>query len=352
LLGWLGKRANSVVESLAAATESAALDLFANVIREIEHESIDQAELSTLTSQLKDQSGRPASRGIAGLARISDWADSRHNVFLRLSEIPLLFTLQVAYAAESWRAGYGRQLRGWVDAVGEIEALLSLAGYSFEHPADPFAEIVDSGGPLFEATEIAHPLLPSATAVSNSLTLGSSPRILIVSGSNMAGKSTLMRSVGINTLMALAGAPVRAERLRLTPLALGTCLRHTDSLQEHRSGFYTEALRIRLICDLLDGPLPLLFLFDELLSGTNSKDRRVAAEGVVRTMLSRGAMGMVTTHDLSLTEIAAIFAGDVRNVHLQDKVENGQMSFDYKLRDGVITHSNALELMRMIGLDV
>ena len=352
LLGWLGKRANAVVESLAAATESAALDLFANVIGEIERESIDQAELSSLTATLQDDRGRPASRGVARLARISDWADSRHNVFLRLSEIPLLVTLQVACAAESWRASHGRQLRGWVDAVGEIEGLLSLAGYSFEHPADPFAEIVETSAPLFEATEIAHPLLPSAAAVSNSLTLGSTHRILIVSGSNMAGKSTLMRAVGINALMALAGAPVRAERLRLTPLALGTCLRHTDSLQEHRSGFYTEALRIRLICDLLDGPVPLLFLFDELLSGTNSKDRRVAAEGVVRTMLARGAMGMVTTHDLSLTEIASIFPAEVRNVHLQDKVENGQMSFDYKLRDGVITHSNALELMRMIGLDV
>lgn len=161
-----------------------------------------------------------------------------------------------------------------------------------------------------------------------------------------------MRTVGINTVLALAGAPVRAQRLRLTPLAVGTCLRHSDSLQEHRSGFYTEALRIRLICDLLDGPLPLLFLFDELLSGTNSKDRRIAAEGVVRTMLSRGAIGMVTTHDLSLTEIAAMFPGQVRNVHLEDRVEDGKMSFDYKLRDGVITHSNALELMRMIGLDV
>jgi DNA mismatch repair ATPase MutS len=326
--------------------------LFSNVLREIERESIGQAELSTLTGRLTDARGRPASRGIARLTRISDWADSRHNVFLRLSEIPLLFSLQVAYAAESWRAAHGTQLRGWVDAVGEMEALLSLAGYSFEHPADPFAEIIETGPPLFDATEIAHPLLPAATAVSNSLTLGASPRIVIVSGSNMAGKSTLMRAVGINVLMALAGAPVRAARLRLTPLALGTCLRHTDSLQEHRSGFYTEALRIRLICDLLDGAAPLLFLFDELLSGTNSKDRRVAAEGVVRTMLSRGAMGMVTTHDLSLTEIAAIFPGEVRNVHLQDKVEDGQMSFDYKLRDGVITHSNALELMRMIGLDV
>jgi DNA mismatch repair ATPase MutS len=133
---------------------------------------------------------------------------------------------------------------------------------------------------------------------------------------------------------------------------VGTCLRHTDSLQEHRSGFYTEALRLRRIADLLDGPLPLCFLFDELLSGTNSKDRRIAAEGVIRMMLSKAAIGMVTTHDLSLTEIAAIFPGVVKNVHLQDHVEDGKMTFDYKLRDGVITHSNALELMRMIGLDL
>jgi DNA mismatch repair ATPase MutS len=140
--------------------------------------------------------------------------------------------------------------------------------------------------------------------------------------------------------------------LRLTLLQVGTCLRHTDSLQEHRSGFYTEALRIRRIADLLDGPLPILFLFDELLSGTNSKDRRIAAEGVIRTMIGRRAVGMVTTHDLSLTEIAAIFPREVTNVHLQDRVEHGKMIFDYKLREGVITHSNALELMRMIGLDV
>jgi DNA mismatch repair ATPase MutS len=161
-----------------------------------------------------------------------------------------------------------------------------------------------------------------------------------------------MRTVGLNAVLALAGAPVRASRLRLMPLAVGTCLRHTDSLHEGRSGFYTEVLRIRLICDLLDGPRPVLFLFDELLSGTNSKDRRIAAEGLVRMMLARRAIGMVTTHDLALTEIAAIFPGQVRNVHLQDHVEDGQMRFDYKLRDGIITHSNALELMRMIGLDV
>jgi len=352
MLVWLGKRADAIAERLASATESAALDLLANVVREIEQEPFETPSLAALADRLKGGGdSRAASAGIARLARISDWADSRHNAFLKFSEIPLLFTLQLAYAAESWRATYGTRLRDWVDAVGEMEALLSIAGYSYEHPAYPFAEISEDTAHGFEATEIAHPLLPGS-AISNSLVLASTPQVLIVSGSNMSGKSTLMRTVGINALLALAGAPVRAQRLRLAPMQIGTCLRHTDSLQEHRSGFYTEALRIRAICDLLDGPLPVLFLFDELLSGTNSKDRRVAAEGVVRTMLSRGAIGMVTTHDLSLTEIAAIFPEQVKNVHLQDKVENGKMSFDYKLRDGIITHSNALELMRMIGLDV
>jgi hypothetical protein len=361
LLGWLGKRANHVVETLAGATESAALELIANVIKQVEVEPFAEPELVAISSRLtRDDPRSLVSKRIARLARISDWADSRHNVFLRLSEIPLLFTLQIAYAAESWRARNGSHVRDWIDAIGEMEALLSFAAYSFEHPNDPFAEILEDSSTAFEAVEAAHPLIPTADAVGNTVILAApdpksqapSPRVLIVSGSNMAGKSTLMRTVGINAVLALAGAPVRARRLRLTPLAVGTCLRHSDSLQEHRSGFYTEALRIRLICDLLDGPLPLLFLFDELLSGTNSKDRRIAAEGVVRMMLSRRAIGMVTTHDLALTEIAEMFPGEVKNVHLEDKVENGKMVFDYKLRDGVITHSNALELMRIIGLDV
>lgn len=356
LMAWLFKRCHLLVERLAGATESAALELIAAVIGEIEREPFQEPALVELAKQLRGDGGVPsASRGLSRMARITDWVDGRHNAFLRISEIPFLFTLQVACAADSWRRAHGGQLRGWVDAIGDMEALLSLAGYSYEHPADPFAELLDEATPVFDATEITHPLIPAGDAIRNSLTLArqsATPHVLLVSGSNMSGKSTLMRTIGINTVLALAGAPVRAVHLRLSVLAVGTCLRHTDSLQEHRSGFYTEALRIRRICDVLDGPLPLLFLFDELLSGTNSKDRRVAAEGVVRTMLARGAIGLVTTHDLSLTEIAALFPDEVRNVHLQDKVENGRMSFDYQLRDGVITHSNALELMRMIGLDV
>ena len=359
LLGVLGKRANAIVEALSASTAAAGVELLSNVIEHIEKEPFDEPALAALAARLRGASGRDASRGIRRLARVSDWADSRHNVFMRIAEVPLLVTAQIAYAGQSWRDRHGAQLRDWVDAIGEMEALSSLAGYAYEHPSDPFPELIESGDPLFDATEVAHPLIAAAESVSNTFSLGpslesqdSGPRVLIVSGSNMSGKSTLMRTTGINAVLGLAGAPVRARRLLMTPLAVGTCLRHTDSLQEHRSGFYTEALRIRRIYDLLNGPLPVLFLFDELLSGTNSKDRRIAAEGVIKTMLGRRAIGMVTTHDLALTEIAAIFPGQVKNVHLQDHVEHGKMTFDYKLRDGVITHSNALELMRMIGLDV
>lgn len=347
----VGKRAHVIVEELSAATASASVELLANVIAEIQREPFDDAALLALVARLQGESGSDASRGIARLARVSDWADSRHNVFMRLSELPFLATPQIAYAAQRWRARHGAQLRDWVNVVGEMEALLSIAGYAYEHPADPFPDLVDEPLPLFDATELAHPLIPAADAVRNTFRLDTAPQVLIVSGSNMSGKSTLMRTTGINAVLALAGAPVRAHRLRMTLLAVGTCLRHTDSLQEHRSGFYTEALRIRRIYDLLTG-LPVLFLFDELLSGTNSKDRRIAAEGVIKTMLARRAIGMITTHDLSLTEIAAIFPGQVLNVHLQDHVVDGKMTFDYKLRNGVIAHSNALELMRLIGLDV
>lgn len=355
MLSWLMKRAEAAVEGLSSATISAGLDLLAKVIAEIEGATFDDAALTELAARLKGQApGDAASRGMAQLARVSDWADSRHNAFARVLEIPALFTLQVAFAAEAWKARDGARLRAWVDVVGEMEALLSFAGYAFERPEDTFPEILEvaDGDATYDATEVAHPLIPRAVAVRNTVSLGASPRVLIVSGSNMAGKSTLMRTIGLNAVLALAGAPVRATRMRLTPLVLGTCLRHTDSLREGRSGFFTEVLRIRQICNLQDEPGRVLFLFDELLSGTNSKDRRTAAEALLRMLVARRAIGIVTTHDLALTEIAAILPGDVKNVHLQDHVENGQMRFDYKLRDGVITQSNALELMRMIGLDV
>jgi DNA mismatch repair ATPase MutS len=168
----------------------------------------------------------------------------------------------------------------------------------------------------------------------------------------MSGKSTLLRTVGTNAVLAMAGAPVRAQHLRMSPLHVGASIRVNDSLQEGSSRFYAEITRLRKLFDLSAGNPPLLFLLDELLQGTNSHDRRIGAEGVLRALLSRGAIGLVTTHDLALVEIGATLDGQLHNVHFQEDFENGRLSFDYKLRDGVVTKSNGLALMRSIGLEV
>jgi len=173
-----------------------------------------------------------------------------------------------------------------------------------------------------------------------------------VSGSNMSGKSTLLRTVGINAVLAMAGAPVRAVSLKMTTLAIGTRIRSADSLQEGRSNFYTEILHIRRVFDLAVKKDALLFLFDELLDGTNSHDRRIGAEKLLCCLLDAGAIGMVTTHDLALTEIGSAIGERLKNIHFEDQVEGGKMKFDYRVREGVVAKSNAIELMRIIGLDV
>jgi DNA mismatch repair ATPase MutS len=177
-------------------------------------------------------------------------------------------------------------------------------------------------------------------------------KVLLVSGSNMSGKSTLMRAVGINTVLAMAGAPVRAERVRLTPLRVGASILVNDSLLEGNSRFYAEITRLRQICVLAEERPPVLFLLDELLQGTNSHDRLIGAEGIIGTLVNSGAIGLVSTHDLALTNIATLAKGSLQNVHLQDEIVDGKMRFDFLLRDGVVPKSNGIELMRLIGLDV
>jgi DNA mismatch repair ATPase MutS len=168
----------------------------------------------------------------------------------------------------------------------------------------------------------------------------------------MSGKSTLMRAVGINTVLAMAGAPVRARHLQLTPLQIGASILINDSLKEGSSRFYTEITRIREICDLAENSPPVFFLLDELLQGTNSKDRLIGAEGVVRALLASGAIGLISTHDLALTNIGGQNDHRLHNVHLQDEIRDGKMTFDFKLHNGVVTKSNGIELMRLIGLKV
>jgi len=326
------------------------LRLFAELLIRMERNTFVAAPLVSLVRRLSSHT-LPASATIARLARVVDFSDARNNPFLRMLDTPLLYSVHVALAAERWRRAHGRAIREWIDALGELEALSSLAGYSYEHPLDPFPELGD-GPARFVATELGHPLLPAAKCVRNSVSIEAPTRILLVSGSNMSGKSTLLRTVGINTVLAMAGAPVRARNLRLTPLQVGASIRVNDSLHEGASRFYAEITRLREIYGLLERDLPVLFLLDELLQGTNSKDRRIGAEGIVRAFAAAGAIGLVSTHDLALTDIGGLAPGTLRNVHFQDELLEGQMRFDFILRSGIVTKSNGIELMRAVGLKV
>jgi hypothetical protein len=299
--------------------------------------------------------GAPASREIRRLVRIVATLEARRNLLLAPVSPLLLWGTQCAFAIEAWRGKAGPAIGGWLAALGEVEALASLGAFAFENPGDVFPEVVEEAGATFEAVGLAHPLLAAAKAVRNDVRLGGegAARVLVVSGSNMSGKSTLLRAVGCAAVLSQAGGTVRASALRMSPLAIGATLRIQDSLQAGRSRFYAEILRLRALLDrAAEGSPPLLFLLDEVLAGTNSHDRRIGAEAVIRGLEARGAIGLVTTHDLTLAEIAASRPGVFVNVHFADRFEDGALVFDYRMREGVVDHSNALELMRSIGLEV
>lgn len=336
------------------AVESPAHDLLllAELLARLDRQSFHAALLQDLQRRLKTIDGETASARIAHLGKLGERLDWTDNLYFRPIAFALLWTAQVAVAIERWRMLHGSQIRGWIDAAGEFEALCSLAGYSYEHPGDPFPELIDTPGGCLEAEALAHPLMKESHAVPNDVRLGGETRLWIVSGSNMSGKSTLLRTIGINTVLAWAGAPVRAARMRISPLSLGASIRLQDSLQDGRSRFYAEITRLREIVALTGGGRPVLFLLDELLSGTNSHDRRIGASGIVRALIDRGALGLITTHDLALAHIADSLPGHALNVHFADTLEQGELHFDYRLQPGVVARSNALDLMRSVGLEV
>ena len=326
------------------------LALLAEILGRLERERFASPTLARLRSEL-DTDGKPPSLQVERLSRLIQILDSLKNQFFAPIAFVLLIPAQLALAVERWRRHAGAKIPRWLDAVAEIEALSSLAGYAYEHPRDPFPELAE-GKALFDGESLGHPLIAESRTVRNDVRLGAEPRALIVSGSNMSGKSTLMRTVGTNVVLALAGAPVRAARLRMSPLAVGASIHILDSLQTGASRFYAEITRLRQVVELTEGELPLLFLLDEILSGTNSHDRLIGAEAVVRGLVERGAVGLVTTHDLALTRIVESLNGSAANVHFEDHLEKGRMVFDYKMRPGVVRRSNALELMRSVGLEV
>jgi hypothetical protein len=334
----------------AVDTPERDLALLSGLLARVESQRFLSPRLTTLQQALLTDGVAPSKR-IARLRSLVSWLDSTHNLMFAAIAYALLLRPQLAMAIDRWHAAYGPAVAEWLRAVGELEALAALATFAYDRPGDPFPEFAEDGA-VFEADALGHPLIAPASVVRNDVRLGGGgPRVIIVSGSNMSGKSTLLRSVGVNAVLALAGAPVMAGRLRLSALVLGATLHIEDSLQAGHSRFFAEILRIRTVVDAARGPVPLLFLLDEILHGTNSHDRRIGAEGVVRALVKLGAIGLVTTHDLALTELPSRLDVAI-NMHFEDRLENGRMIFDYRMRPGVVEHSNALALMRAIGLDV
>jgi hypothetical protein len=341
------KRVRDVTDAVADPGKD--LDVLSLVLSRLELENWQSNKLH----ELRDVFGspdQPASGAIRSLVLRIEWLNSRLNPAFAVFAPLLMWATQFAFAIEAWRAKHGREIGRWLDAVGELEALCSLAAYAYEHPTDPFPEIVESGT-SFEGIELRHPLMPTARCIPNSVKLDNELQVLIVSGSNMSGKSTLMRTVGVNVVLALAGAPVRAARMKVPIVALGATIRVLDSLQAGTSRFYAEIQRLRDIMELTK-KMTVLFLLDEILHGTNSHDRAVGAEGVIRGLLARGAIGIVTTHDLALARLAETLAPRAANFHFQDQLIDGRMVFDYRLHQGVVEKSNALALMRAVGLEV
>lgn len=334
----------------AANTPARELRLVALLLERIERESFSSPALIALQARLRTETGRTATQQIRRLERLVEWKEWAHNQIFGVIAAPLLWVPQFAMAIERWRQECGPHIADWVAAVGEFEALGSLSAFTYERPEAVFPELLKDAEPCYIALGLAHPLIAPSQAIPNDVALSRETPLWIVSGSNMSGKSTLLRAVGLSVAMAWAGAPVAAGRLRLTRLHVGASLRANDSLADHRSRFYAEIVRLKQIVDAANEQL--LFLLDELLSGTNSHDRRIGADALIRGLLDRGAIGLATTHDLALAEIVESLGERARNVHFEDQFESGKIEWDYQLRPGVVKRGNALELMRAVGLDV
>ncbi len=328
-----------------------ALRQFGNVIEVFEQHHVDEPAVRDLQNRFHSES-ETASRAIHRLSRLTEWQNNamRNQFFAPIAWACGLFVL-LTHLLECWRRQHGRDVPDWMETVACLEATVSVAGYSFDHPDDCLPEISDNE-PILVAENLGHPLLKNEACVRNSVSLTMTTPLLLVSGSNMSGKSTFLRSIGSSVVLTFCGSVVRASRFRTYPFQLATAMRVSDSLQEGRSLFFSVVRRLKTVVDLTESPRIVLFLLDEILHGTNSHDRRRGAEAVIRSLVAHHALGIVTTHDLALTQIADTMASQAVNKHFEDTIVDGTMTFDYTLRDGVVERSNAIALMRMLGLDV
>ncbi len=364
LLGQTNELAKAVSEQTHEMAE--ALQTFQDLFQHTE----SVKGFSPLLKSIRDNLSagpRPASAAVGKLARLVENFNFRQNPYFYLFfALPTLWDIHYLHGLNRWRNRYRKHLNLWFDALAEMEALNSLAGFAYAHPTYVVPDIIDEKIPHLEAVGASHPLLPPDKSVANSLELVGSGKTVLITGSNMSGKSTFLRTIAINTVLAQAGAVVSARRFGCSPMRVFTSMRTQDSLEESTSSFYAELKRLKTLLELtqgaetaIDNPTqkaltnqwPVFYFLDEILKGTNSADRHRGAEALIRQLHKTTASGFVSTHDLELGQMTD--ASDfVRNCHFQSDVRDGELHFDYTLYDGICRSFNASQLMQAIGIDM
>jgi len=336
-------------QSLGSVTEQ--LEALALSLQEIQQEEFRNPMLQKMRGQVFQQ-GTAASQQIHELKKILDCFDLRMNPLVHVPlNIFLGWDIWQAFALERWKENHTADTDHWFNTLAEFEMLNSFSTLSFNHPAWSFPELVGEE-PLFEGIGLNHPLIPPTTSVANDFSLRGKGRVAVITGSNMAGKSTFLRTVGVNMVLACAGAPVCARKLRIYPMQIMSSMRIMDNLEENTSTFYAELKKLGAIIEAVRQQKPVFILLDEILRGTNSQDRQTGSMALVRQLIREQAIGIVATHDLGLAAMEKEYPDSVSNHHFDVQVSDGEMYFDYTLKSGVCTSMNASLLMRKIGISL
>jgi len=349
----LGQTYKKILPSIIQVSHREKLfSLYGAQFQRIDQEACEGTPFETLKASLRKQGFAPHQE-MKKLQHLIDLLDVRHTPLLHLPlNILFLWDLRCIARLEAWQARVGPVVRQWFTWLGEVEALTSFATFAYENPDYAFPEVEKSKDPLYRAKDLGHPLLPRDERITNDVEFTPDNPLMLITGSNMSGKSTLLRAIGANSALAFSGSVVCASSLRLTWMQLGTSMRLKDSLEQGISYFMAEIYRIKHILNLRNNDTPLLFLLDEILHGTNSRERHIAAIAVMMHLLEAKAIGSISTHDLELAERCKRFGDKVQYTYLMEQVEGGEMYFDYKLRQGVSPTSNALKLMKSIGIEI